>query len=69
MECVNNTMSKSIIYVGLDVHAESIVAAVAEAGGDVCHQGSFCSDLHSVDKFLARHPCEGITTNHSNQHE
>jgi transposase len=47
-------MSKFIIYVGLDVHAESIVAAVAEAGGEVRNQGSFSSDLHSVDKFLAR---------------
>jgi hypothetical protein len=44
-------MSKSIIYVGLDVHAESIVAAVAEAGGEVRNQGSVSSDQKKIGQM------------------
>lgn len=47
-------MSKSVIYVGLDVHAQTIAIAIAENGAEVRNQGSISSDLHSVDKFLAR---------------
>jgi hypothetical protein len=67
MEWVGGTMSKVVVDIGLDVHAETIAAAGKD--GDVCHQGTIRNDLRFVDKFLARHPCEGITTNHSNQHE
>lgn len=53
-------MNKSILYVGLDVHAASITAAVAEEGrdGEVRLQGKIGSHLHEVDKLLARlgHP-------------
>ena len=47
-------MSRSIIHVGLDVHAQSITVAIAEAGAEVRLHGSLSSDLHSVDKFLAK---------------
>ena len=47
-------MSKSVIYVGLDVHAQNIAIALAETGVEVRHHGSISSDLHSVDKFLAK---------------
>lgn len=53
-------MKKSILYVGLDVHAASINAATAEAGreGEVRSHGRIAPDLHAVDQFLARlgHP-------------
>ena len=47
-------MSKPIIHVGLDVHAQSIAIAIVEPGAEVRHHGSISSDLHSVDKFLAK---------------
>lgn len=53
-------MKKAILYVGLDVHARSITAAVAEAGrqGEVRLQGKIDASLHEVDKLLTRlgHP-------------
>ena len=55
-----HTMTKAILYVGLDVHAASISAAVAESGrdGEVRLAGKIAGDLHAVDKLLARlgHP-------------
>ena len=47
-------MNKEIIHIGLDVHAENIAVAVAAKGGEVRSHGSISSDLHSVDKLLAR---------------
>jgi hypothetical protein len=44
-----------VVYLGLDVHAETIAAAVAESGGAVCNKVSFRRDLHFVDGFFARH--------------
>jgi transposase len=53
-------MNKSILYVGLDVHATSITAAVAEGGrhGEVRLHGKIAATLHEVDKLLTRlgHP-------------
>jgi transposase len=55
-----HTMKKPILYVGLDVHAASITAAVAAEGrdGEVRLHGKIGSDLRSVDKLLTRlgHP-------------
>jgi transposase len=49
-------MTKEILYVGLDVHAASISAAVAESGrrGEVRPAGKIPSDLRAVDRLLAR---------------
>lgn len=50
-------MSKSVIHIGLDVHAQTIAVAVAGgtgSAGEVRLHGSISSDLHSVDKLLAK---------------
>lgn len=47
-------MSKALLYIGLDVHAQTIAVAVAESAGEVRLHGSISSDLHSVDKLLAK---------------
>jgi hypothetical protein len=55
-----SSMSKEVLYLGLDVHADSIVIAIAEAGrdGEVRHYGTISPDLHNVEKVLRKigHP-------------
>jgi transposase len=50
-----HTMKNSLLFVGLDVHAQNITVAVAP--GDSCEvrlHGSITHDLHALEKVLAR---------------
>ena len=53
-------MKREILYLGLDVHAENIAVAIAEAGrdGEVRNYGEIPNTFHSVDKLLRKlgHP-------------
>jgi transposase len=47
---------KNLLYIGLDVHKDSIAIAVAEPGraGEVRSLGIMSNSLHSVEKLIAR---------------
>ena len=55
-------MKKSIRYVGLDVHAETISVAVAEEDGKVLSLGRFPNMPQYVAKLVKKlRPCKTIT--------
>ena len=49
-----HTMKKPLLYPGLDVHAQSIVIALAERDGEVRNYGSISNDLHALEKVLIK---------------
>lgn len=47
-------MSINVMYVGLDVHKNSINVAIAEAGGDVRSYGSIGGELKDLEKVIRK---------------
>ena len=47
---------KKELYIGLDVHKDSITVAVAQGGrdGEVRLYGTISNDLHAIEKLLTR---------------
>ena len=56
MRTDNHTMSSITLYLGLDVHKDSITIAVAESGckGEIRLFGTITNDLHALEKALSR---------------
>lgn len=49
-------MKQTELFLGLDVHKDSITAVVAEGGrgGEVRHLGKFANDLHALERLIAK---------------
>ena len=56
MRTDNHTMQAIPLYLGLDVHKDSITIAIADPGpkGEIRLFGTITNDLHAIEKVLAR---------------
>ena len=55
-------MSNNVLYVGLDVHKNSIDVALSEAGGEIRHYGSIGGELKDLEKVIRKLHRNGIKT-------
>jgi transposase len=55
---------KNELYIGFDVHKDSITVAVAQAGrgGEVRLYGTISNDLHAIEKLLTVHTSAELST-------
>jgi len=51
---VNHTIGKELLYVGLDVHAQTVSIAIAGSSGEVRNYGSVSSSLGTLEKTMCR---------------
>jgi len=49
-----HTMGKELLYVGLDVHAQTVSIAIAGSSGEVRNYGSVSSCLSTLEKTMCR---------------
>ena len=47
-------MRTNVMYVGLDVHKNSIDVAIAEAGGEIRHYGNLTGELKDLEKVIRK---------------
>jgi transposase len=47
-------MNNNVLYVGLDVHKNSIDVAIAEAGGEIRHYGAIGGELKDLEKVIRK---------------
>lgn len=47
-------MKKNLLYVGLDVHAQTVAIALAEPGGEVRNYGAVSNGLETLEKTMCR---------------
>lgn len=52
-------MSNNVLYVGLDVHKNSIDVAIAEAGSEIRHYGSIGGELKDLEKVIRKLHSQG----------
>jgi transposase len=52
---IKHTMNEPLVFVGLDVHAQRITVAVAEAGrGEARLHGTIPNDLHALERVITK---------------